>query len=388
MRARHFLSILLIQMVGILLISCAPMQKTPFNALDLNPKLQEGYIKKVDNFLVILDASTSMYTDQNNRLGEPAKLEIAKDFVSNMNKTIPALDLQGGMRVFGPYMNKSNLVYGMEKYNKEGLEKAVQAVKSTQGLTPLAQALDLGSTDLEAVSGRTAAIVVSDGEPTDSDAVQSAKNMKARYGDRLCLYTVQVGKSPAGEELLKKVADAGGCGFSANADSLTAPATMADFVEKVFLEKALIKEKPAEKVVENPAENPAEKVAEKPAVAELKEKVSIELMVQFDFDRSDVKPEFHDDIKKVANFLNAYPNTKVELEGHTCSIGTDAYNLKLSERRADGVQRYLVDKLGIPASRITAKGFGESRPVTANDTKAGRILNRRVTANIMTIIVK
>jgi outer membrane protein OmpA-like peptidoglycan-associated protein len=67
----------------------------------------------------------------------------------------------------------------------------------------------------------------------------------------------------------------------------------------------------------------------------------------------------------------------VIVEGHTDSTGSDAYNQALSQRRADAVLNYLVRK-GVPANRLTARGFGKSSPVASNDTREGRALNRRV----------
>jgi len=110
--------------------------------------------------------------------------------------------------------------------------------------------------------------------------------------------------------------------------------------------------------------------------------------VEFDFDKSIVKPQHHGDLEKVANFLNAYPKTNGELEGHTDSIGTDEYNMKLSQRRAASVKKYLVEKFGIDAARLSTVGYGESQPVASNKTDAGRQKNRRVVANIVTITMK
>jgi outer membrane protein OmpA-like peptidoglycan-associated protein len=67
----------------------------------------------------------------------------------------------------------------------------------------------------------------------------------------------------------------------------------------------------------------------------------------------------------------------VEVGGHTDSVGSEAYNQGLSERRADAVRDYLMSK-GVKASRLTARGYGESRPVASNDTEEGRAENRRV----------
>jgi OOP family OmpA-OmpF porin len=115
-------------------------------------------------------------------------------------------------------------------------------------------------------------------------------------------------------------------------------------------------------------------------------KVVINLNVLFDFDKSDVKAKYHDEIKRVAAYMNAYPWEKATLEGHTDSKGTDAYNEKLSQRRVDAVMKYLVEKFGISADRLKAVGYGESKPIATNDTDEGRQLNRRVQAVMETYI--
>lgn len=117
-------------------------------------------------------------------------------------------------------------------------------------------------------------------------------------------------------------------------------------------------------------------------------KVTINLNVLFDFDKSDIKPKFHDEIKRVADYMNAYPWEKATLEGHTDSKGTDAYNEKLSQRRVDAVMKYLVEKFGISADRLKAVGYGEAKPIATNDTDEGRQLNRRVQAVMETYIRK
>ncbi|MFL5746257.1 MAG: OmpA family protein [Niastella sp.] len=82
-------------------------------------------------------------------------------------------------------------------------------------------------------------------------------------------------------------------------------------------------------------------------------------------------------LDKLATILKEYPDTDIEVQGHTDSRGTDEYNMGLSEKRAGAVANYLKGK-GIPSSRIRTKGFGESAPVATNDTDEGRAQNRRV----------
>ena len=99
--------------------------------------------------------------------------------------------------------------------------------------------------------------------------------------------------------------------------------------------------------------------------------------VYFDFDKATIKPEGKVVLNEAAALLKTHDRVVVEVAGHTDSVGTDAYNQGLSERRANAVKDYLTAQ-GIKASRLTARGYGESRPVASNDTDAGRAENRRV----------
>jgi OOP family OmpA-OmpF porin len=99
--------------------------------------------------------------------------------------------------------------------------------------------------------------------------------------------------------------------------------------------------------------------------------------IKFDFDKATLRPESKPILDGIYEALRDNPELKVEIQGHTCWIGTDAYNMGLSQRRANTVMKYLNAK-GIAASRMTAKGFGESQPIDTNKTKEGRANNRRV----------
>ncbi len=99
--------------------------------------------------------------------------------------------------------------------------------------------------------------------------------------------------------------------------------------------------------------------------------------VHFDFDKDTQRPDATAILDKALDILQAHPDVPVEVHGHTDWIGTDEYNQDLSERRARRVYDYLVAH-GIPASRLTWRGHGESMPIVSNDTDAGRARNRRV----------
>lgn len=99
--------------------------------------------------------------------------------------------------------------------------------------------------------------------------------------------------------------------------------------------------------------------------------------VLFGFDQSDVTPDAQVTLDKLVEVLNKYPDTDIELQGHTDDTGTEKYNQTLSERRAKSVDNYL-EQQGIPAKRIKTKGFGETIPKYENTSENGRAQNRRV----------
>src|SRR5262245_59418268 len=99
--------------------------------------------------------------------------------------------------------------------------------------------------------------------------------------------------------------------------------------------------------------------------------------VLFDFDKSTIKPEGAAILDRLVTFMNENKNTKVSLSGYTDNIGTEAYNLKLSDRRWMSGRDYLTKK-GIEGGRISGQGFGESKPIADNRTAEGRAKNRRV----------
>ena len=104
--------------------------------------------------------------------------------------------------------------------------------------------------------------------------------------------------------------------------------------------------------------------------------------VTFDFAKYDLKPQFYPALNTVAATLKEYNQTIVEVSGHTDSIGSDAANQTLSERRANAVSSYLIGQ-GVQRERFEVVGMGERYPVASNDTDSGRALNRRVEIRLL-----
>jgi outer membrane protein OmpA-like peptidoglycan-associated protein len=105
--------------------------------------------------------------------------------------------------------------------------------------------------------------------------------------------------------------------------------------------------------------------------------VTFESGLLFDFDSDVIKPTAASNLQELARSLNKFGDSNILIVGHTDSQGDDAYNMALSQRRANSASAYLQSQ-GVPASRISTAGRGESEPVASNDTEAGKAQNRRV----------
>ena len=128
--------------------------------------------------------------------------------------------------------------------------------------------------------------------------------------------------------------------------------------------------KPAEVVTPKPPPPGPKPTAER--------KIPVLSHVLFDFDKSDLKPEGKAEADKVVEWMKKYEKDTVIIEGHTCNIGTEEYNMGLGQHRADAVMKYLVGA-GVAEGRVTTVSYGESRPVSpeSNATPASRKQNRR-----------
>ena len=115
----------------------------------------------------------------------------------------------------------------------------------------------------------------------------------------------------------------------------------------------------------------------------------VTLHTEFDICKTGIRPEYNDEMAKVGNFMKQYPDTTAVIEGHTDNLPITSgvncefkNNMELSQARAESAVNYLVEKFGIDRSRLTAKGYGDTRPVADNATNEGRQKNRRIVANI------
>ena len=240
MKNRLLFALLALPITGILFFGCATMP--PFSSQPaFSPQKIDmpSYQSKVENFVIVLDASGSMRA-----LHEGStRLETAKAIVSRMNQTLPDLNLKGGLRTFGHSRSvsteKTALMYGMAPYTKAGLQKGLDKVMKADGNTPLGDAIDAVNQDLGGTSGKTAVIIISDGASMSNAPVEAATRLKKAYGDRVCIYTIGVGSTPAGNKLLSELSQTGACGFDTSAEDIATSTGMGGFVTKIFLAKQM-----------------------------------------------------------------------------------------------------------------------------------------------------
>ena len=228
-----------------LLFGCAAPQPRPqapaFQAQSLDGALGSNqYVQKVDNYLIVLDASQSMRDPY--KYEGYSKFEFAKEVIVRLNDTLPEMELQGALRTFGHgdcMPNAPTLAINeMQKHEKEKLESGLQKVSCDGGPSPLATALQEASKDLKDASGNVAVIVISDGLDMGDKPIEAARSMSRQFRGDLCTYAVHVGDDPAGLAFMKRLAQVTDCSPVLDADAIATGPGMAAFVTSTFLEKS------------------------------------------------------------------------------------------------------------------------------------------------------
>lgn len=226
----------LVLMVAALAACATPQSLAPFSPQKIDA---EGYAQKVNNLLVVLDASSSMDHLYNGF----RKYDLATGVVERLNQTLPALDLSAGLRSFGHAASITKaptmLTSGMAPYTKKVLTDGLAQVPKAGGVSPLGDALAAAGEELGSLKGKTALVVISDGTDMGMAPVAAAEGLVKTHGDNLCIQSVQVGDDPAGAALMEKIAAASSCGGFQNADAILTREGMAGFVQKVFLGEKL-----------------------------------------------------------------------------------------------------------------------------------------------------
>lgn len=352
------------------------------------PAWSASYVRKVDNFLILVDTSGSMYDafqkSQQSKVGHAAAL------LARMTKEIPELGYLGGLYTAAPFRELQVLSPFAQKSYGEAVAKTPVNCKSLQCVwpTPLGVGLDALEPAIKSVSGRTAVIILSDGmENQGPETLPIAKKLVEKYG--VCFHVISYAEKASGQALLDAIAKLKDCSVTAKAAQLDDAAALSKFVRAVFYDVADVDGDDDGDGVPNSKDKcpgtPKDLAVDANGCPI---PLTVTLKVFFDFDKADIKPQYHKELADFASFMKNYPGVSVEISGHTDAKGTPEYNLRLSQRRALAVRQYLIDKFGMNPVLLKAVGYGLTKPIASNDTEEGRAKNRRIEATLQGVYKK
>lgn len=359
---KTYFSGLLATSLVLLLAACAGGPAYTPQAVQPQPIDLTAFAPKVESFVVVLDISSSMGEDYQDR----PKVQTAQDLVAGFNATVPAADFKSGLVTFGNGTGRcfgqgaANDAYGLTGHDSGAFASALGSIECAGGTTPLSEGIDSTAQMLSGETGPVAVIVVSDFQWVSADAVRrSVTSLKEQHGDNLCLHTVKLGDNTTGDKLIADIANAPGCDSSMAAGDIASAGAMATYVTDVLM---------------GPLQY---------------EKHSVSATALFDFDKDVLKDQGKAELHNLGEYIKGKGITVVDIDviGHTDSKGSEEYNAGLSQRRAMAVRDYLVAN-GVTADIIDVSGKGEAEPVASNDTDEGRAKNRRVEIHVGTTRAK
>ena len=368
----------------------------------------EKWLLKADNLVFVLDSSYSMTEGYKGVV----KFATAKSVIANFNQNMPDVAVKTGLRTFGhsPALSSKFTVlsYGLSDYSRTDLAAALAKITPAGGTSPLEKALLAVVDDLSKTQGKIALVVVSDGKEIAKTTLAAANQLKDKYGERLCIYTVLVGADKGGEKLLGDLAAVTGCGAAVKAADIMPPEAMAQFVKQVLFTQRVdsdgdgvwddvdlcpgtppgvpVDGKGCEiKAAAAPLDSDGDGVMDSedtcpgtPVGAVVDAHGCWALGdVYFKTDSSQIEAYFAKQLDQLAEVMLRNPGLRMGVYGHTDSVASTEYNQQLSERRADAVAQYLIGK-GVAADRLSVQAYGLTQPAASNDTAEGRALNRRV----------
>jgi OOP family OmpA-OmpF porin len=319
-----------------------------------------GEQRDVTNVFVVTDASGTTYVEKT----FPEAKALSESFV----KALPEASARAKTKSYNVgaigFGGKDRVQAALAPFDRSGVLRTVESVNTMGevtgrgGTTPIHAVIEEIGAQLEGKSGTTAVLLFSDGVADDPQrALTAAQALVEGYRDPVCFHGVRVGDNPDGAAFMKQLSEVSSCGSARSAASVANPSTFQRFAKGVVVGAA-----------------PLPPVAAAPPACS----GTIRLRgIEFGFDKADIDGAGAAVLDIAAEQLRQCGDLKVRIEGHTDSIGTEAYNRGLSERRATAVRDY-IGSAGISGSRLSPQGFGEADPVASNDTSDGRARNRRV----------
>jgi OOP family OmpA-OmpF porin len=312
------------------------------------------YLMMANNFFIIYDPSNTMdvpYKDTG-----LTRIEAEKQIIRKSNATLPPLGWQTGLYPHwkgGLWLHGSPMAfqpyYELKRYDQTAYARAIEQLPVKPTGPPMIQRGLMKLEHLLGLPGRTEVFLFSDGKHStagdiETEPLEQARKLADKYN--VCFTIISSATTAEGKKLLDDIASVNTCSQVIDFD------TVFDKPEHLFGKLYMDTEQAG---FNN---------------------------VLFDFDKSDIKPEFKPILDRLGQFLLGRPDAYAVLSGFCDSIGTEAYNIKLSKKRVESVSNYLTKRFNIDKDRLLPYWYGYTNPVASNDTEEGRTLNRRVTIAI------
>jgi len=335
------------------------LTSAPARSEQMSPKLnhkplaseKNRFSRMADNFFIVYDPSTTMNVPY--KLTGMTRIEAEKKILRESNASLPQLNWQAGLYphwkgelwlpaspfAFKPY-------YRLQLYQKADYGAAIEQLPITPQSPPMLQTGLMKLDHLLGLPGRTEVFMFSDGKHSTFQELESppltlAKQLAAKYD--VCFNIVSSATDAKDRKLLDDIAAVNSCSQVIDFD--TAYDHPEHLLGKLYMDTR-----------DNRFNN-----------------------ILFDFDKVNIKPEAAAQLDRLGQMLVANPHLSVVLSGFTDSIGSEAYNKRLSQRRAESVRNYLHAKFKIKPNTTLMYWYGYANPVAPNDTEDGRRQNRRVT---------
>lgn len=359
---------------GVFALACKTPVVQPVSVQPVVPGRGESVV--VDQSILIIDSSGSI----SRREQFPNEKALVQSLVSAM----PAGQYEAGAIEFGGVERNT---HPLGSFDRAALSDYAGDIEYLSEGTPLDQALAEAGAELKGKGDHAAITVVSDGVPTDvvgrevpeQQVLDAAQAAAKGYKGKLCIHTVQVGSDPAGAAFLQKLSKATGCGSHHAASALGSASALQSFQREVYVGAG-----PVVAAVDGDDDgdgvlNSKDRCPGTPKLARVDERGCwVIANLHFATNSDAIEADSQQLLKsRGVAILEANPDLRVRIDGHTDSRGSDAYNQNLSERRAAAVRKFFIDN-GIDASRLESRGFGESQPAAPNDTPENLRSNRRV----------
>lgn len=319
---------------------------------------------KISSFDLFVDHSGSMMMRHNTL--KTKKMKLAREALQKITAKIPPLPYQASLHTFAPYTERK----AQETFSRSHMEQAINGLSINEDIytrtTPFGDDIHQLRPTVTHMPRKGAILIFSDGmSNVGSDPIEQAKALYAAEPG-ICLHIVSFADKASGQNTLKEIARLNTCSVYAEGTELLSDEMKLDaFMQDIFYRTVEAAPMQEEVVIAEAVEN---------SVAE--EEIIVLRNVNFAFDSAQISKDSATILSEAALLIADHAGTIV-LTGHTDSMGNAAYNMKLSQKRAQAVRNFFI-KEGLAKNRFVVRGKGEEEPEYTNDTREGRVLNRRV----------